>query len=100
MIKGSMPYRKREWAWCRHEHSEGDLGFLAGLWDGLSVGNIHFHLPQQGHDLLRPVSPHRHAQLLCRVTLSHSRRAEWDSSSRADILFAQSFNDLRGGSIE
>jgi hypothetical protein len=57
MIKGSMPYRKREWAWCRHEHSEGDLGFLAGLWDGLSVGNIHFHLPQQGHDLLRPVPP-------------------------------------------
>ena len=31
MIKGSVPYRKREWAWCRHEHSEGDLGFLAGL---------------------------------------------------------------------
>jgi len=31
MIKGLVPYRKREWAWCRHEHSEGDLGFLAGL---------------------------------------------------------------------
>jgi len=31
MIKGLVPYRKREWAWCRHEHSEGDLRFLASV---------------------------------------------------------------------
>jgi len=34
-------------------------GFLAGLRGGLSVGDLHFNLPQQSYDLLRFVPLHR-----------------------------------------
>jgi hypothetical protein len=37
---------------------------FVGLWDGPSVGNRHFNLRQQRHDLLRLVSLHRYVQLL------------------------------------
>src|SRR5215813_10778324 len=57
-----------------------DFRFFAGLRRGLPVRNFYFHLPQQRHDLLRLVSPHRHVQLLYRVILSHSR---WTNSSRS-----------------
>lgn len=36
------------------------LDFVAGLRGGLSVRDLDFNLPQQRHDLLRLVFPHRH----------------------------------------
>jgi hypothetical protein len=41
-----------------------DFGFFTGLWRGFSVGQSHFNLPQQRHDLLRLVFPDRHTSLL------------------------------------
>jgi hypothetical protein len=62
------------------EGLHGDLGFLAGLRGGLSVGDPYFNLPQQRHALLRLVPSYRHVQLPSSEILSHS---SWTISGRA-----------------
>jgi hypothetical protein len=56
-----------------------------------SVGESHFNLPQQRHDLLRLVFPDRHTSFPPESILSHSR---WYKKSRS----AQSY-DLAHGLI-
>src|ERR1700686_3877147 len=49
------------------ERLDGDLGFLAGLWGGLSVRDAYFNLPQHRYDLLWLVPLDWHDQLFLQV---------------------------------
>jgi hypothetical protein len=49
------------------ERLDGDLGFLAGLWGGLSVRDADFDLPQHRYDLLWLVPLDWHDQLFLQV---------------------------------
>jgi hypothetical protein len=73
----------------------GDLGFLAGLRAGLSVGDGHFNLPQRCHNLLRLVASHGHDQSSLQVN-SLSLHLVQKIRGRAQARVAQ----LRLGSLE
>src|ERR1700675_3434211 len=49
------------------ERLDGDLGFLADLWGGLSVRDAYFNLPQHRYDLLWLVPLDWHDQLFLQV---------------------------------
>jgi hypothetical protein len=49
------------------DQENGDLGFLAGLWGGLSVRDADFDLPQHRYDLLWLVPLDWHDQLFLQV---------------------------------